>query len=380
MGHFWESEKLYLDGDLYFNDLLNDIENAVSYITVEMYIFNYDLIGQKITEALIKAGQRGVKVQIIVDGVGTYNYFSHLHPLFSAAKIPVKIFHPLPFYHPFYGKLILSKKIRALLARLWRLNQRNHRKIITIDENIMFLGSFNLTQEHTSLSNEIKWKDVGVRITGPNVKLGILYFKKIWQLRDFFKYRKNVRQPKLKEAKYFPLRLNHSIVLRRIYQKNLHQRIQKAKDTIWLATPYFIPSRKFIMLLAKAAERGVDVRVLISSKTDVKIFQTLQFFYYPYLIKKNVKIFHYKETVLHAKIFIIDDWVTVGSSNLNHRSLLHDLEADLAIQEKVNKEIIKKDFQEATHPEHLVTIDDLKKRPLLDKILSRIFFLFKYWF
>ena len=380
MGQFWESEKLYLDGDIYFADLLSDIRRANSYITVEMYIFNYDLIGQKITEELIEASRRGVKVQIIVDGVGTYHYFSQLHPLFSTAKIAVKIFHPLPFYHPFYGKLMLTKKIRAVFARLWRLNQRDHRKIITIDEKIMYSGSFNFTQEHTSLSQDTKWKDVGLRVTGANVKLAILFFKKVWQLRDFFKYRRLVRQPRLREAKNIPLRLNHSLVMRRIYQKNINQRMQKAKEKVWLVTPYFIPTRKFIMSLAKAAERGVDVRILISSKSDVKIFQTLQFFYYPYLISKNVKIYHYKETILHAKIFIADNWVTVGSSNLNHRSLLHDLEIDLAIQEQKNKDIIIDDFRQSTPDVHLVKLEDLKSRPLVDKILSRLFFLFKYWF
>ena len=380
MAQYWETEKLYLDGDLYFSDLLSDIRNAQSYITVEMYIFNYDLIGQKIVEALIEASKREVKIQIVLDGVGTYQYFSQLHPRFSENKIAVKVFHPLPFYHPLYGKLILTKKIRAILARLWRINQRDHRKIITIDEKIMFTGSFNFTQEHTSLSHETKWKDVGLRVTGPNVKLAILYFKKIWQLRDFFKYRRLVKQPKLRDLKHIPLRLNHSLLIRRIYQKNIQSRMQKAKEKIWLVTPYFVPTRKFIMTLAKAAERGVDVRILISSKSDVKIFQTLQLFYYPYLIKNNVKIYHYQETILHAKIFIADEWITVGSSNLNHRSLLHDLEVDLVIQDKSNKEMIITDFQKSTPNDHLITQEDLKKRSVFDKILSRLFFLFKYWF
>lgn len=380
MAKYWESEKVFLDGDLYFDHLLSDIERARELITVEIYIFNYDHIGKKVASHLIDAHKRGVKVQIIVDGIGTYGYFDQLDKVFSAAGLKVKIFHPLPFFHPYYGNLIFSKKIRAFFTRIGKLNQRNHRKIITIDHNIMYLGSFNFTEEHTSFHTSIKWKDMGVKVTGPNVKLPILYFKKIWQLREFFRYRKLVKAPRMKEAKNAPLRLNHSLMMRRFYYKNLHQRIYTAKDKIWLMTPYFIPTRRLIIALSKAAKRGVDVRILISSKTDIGIFQKLQFFYYAFLINKGVKIFQYVETVLHAKITIIDDWVTVGTSNLNHRSILHDLEVDLSIEDAENKKIIMNDFLMSSPPEQQFTAERLKKRTLLDRLLSRIFFLFKYWF
>ncbi len=379
MLHYWESEDIYFDGDQYFRRMLSDIAEAKELITLEVYIFNYDQLGKEIAQALVDAHQRGVKVQIIVDGVGSYNFFDHLNGLFRSAGIMTKIFHPLPFYHPFYGKLLFKKKIHAFFARIWRLNQRNHRKIITIDHKIMFLGSFNITSEHTSY-HQHKWKDVGVRVTGSNVKLGILYFKKIWQLRDFFRYRKLVKPPRLKESKKAPLRLNHSLLMRRFYYKDLQQRLKLAKDKVWLVTPYFIPTRSLILALGRAASRGVDVRILISSKTDVRAFQSLQYFYYPYLISHGVKIFQYKETILHAKIFIIDEWVTVGSSNLNHRSLLHDLEVDLSIQASDNKQLIIEDFLRSTPPEYQFTQEHLKQRSLFDKLLSRVYFIFKYWF
>ncbi len=145
-------------------------------------------------------------------------------------------------------------------------------------------------------------------------------------------------------------------------------------------TPYFIPKRNLIRMLGKAAKRGVDVRILISSKTDVKLFQALQFFYYPYLARKGVKIFHYVETVLHAKTFIIDDWMTIGTSNLNHRSILHDLEIDVAIQLQRNKDLILADFIQSTPSQHEITNEHLKLRTVFDKFLARLFFIFKYWF
>ncbi len=145
-------------------------------------------------------------------------------------------------------------------------------------------------------------------------------------------------------------------------------------------TPYFIPERKLVMALARAAKRGVDVRLLIASKTDVELFRTLQYFYYPFLIKSGVKVFQYTDTVLHAKNYIIDEWVTVGSSNLNHRSLMHDLEVDLAIQDKVNLKMIEDHFESSVKNLEALSFESLSQRSLWDKIMSGMYFIFRYWF
>jgi cardiolipin synthase len=168
--------------------------------------------------------------------------------------------------------------------------------------------------------------------------------------------------------------------MRRYFYKNFLDRIDLSQKRIWLTTPYFIPKRRMIKLLARAAKRGVDVRILISFQTDVPIFRTLQYFYYEYLLKKGVKIFQYTNTILHAKSYIIDDWYTIGSSNLNHRSFMHDLEVDLIVQEEKNMRKIEQDFLESTQDSTPITMNLLNKRPLIDKILARLFFIFKYWF
>lgn len=274
----------------------------------------------------------------------------------------------------------LKRKIQAFFTRLGRLNQRNHRKIITIDSHIMYAGSFNFSIEHINEYKDQTWKDMGVRVEGENVKIALLHFKKIWKVREYLRYRKMIKPLLTTNLKYSPLRLNHSLFMKQFYYRDLLYKIDHAKNRIWFMTPYFIPKRNLIRTLGKAAKRGVDVRILISCKTDVKIFQILQFFYYPYLAKKGVKIFQYVETVLHAKSFIIDDWMTIGSSNLNHRSILHDLEFDLAIQDENNKTKIVDNFIQSTPPEHEITNEKLKQRTIFDKFLARLFFIFKYWF
>lgn len=376
----WDSEKIYLDGDLYFEDLILDISNAKSYISIEMYIFSDDPLGRKIVDHLIDARKRGVKIQIIVDGIGSYHFFDGLHRILKQYDIKFKMYNPLPFYHPYYGNQNILRKIQVFFLRIFKINQRNHRKIITIDNSILYTGSFNITAEHTRLHFEKAWKDMGIRVTGNLVHFSVLHFKKIWKLRDYLRYKKSIKDLSSPDWKKAPIRLNQSLLKKRFFYQEFLNRINHAEEKIWLMTPYFIPKRRLIRLLGKAAHKGVDVKIIISKNTDVSIFRTLQYFYFGYLIKKGVKIYQYTDTILHAKNFIIDKWMTIGSTNLNHRSFLHDLEIDLIIQREENKVEIVNNFISSTQMSSLINLETLKNRPLVDKILSRLFFLFKYWF
>lgn len=380
MSAFWQTEEIFFDGDSYFDHLIDDIEKARHYITVEMYIFSDDMLGKKVAAALMSAHQRGVKVQIIVDGIGSFGFFEKLNGVFQKKGIMVKTYNPLPFFQPLYGKLSISKKFRIFATRLWRLNRRNHRKIITIDQHIMYSGSFNITAEHTRYHTETAWKDMGIRVTGSHVKFAVLNFKRIWKLRDYYRYKKGLKGELQINWRNSPLRLNQTLFMKRYFAKNFLQRIQRSKTRVWLMTPYFIPKRSLIRALGKAAKRGADVRVLISQKTDVRFFRWLQYFYYAYLIKKGVKVYQYSDSVLHAKNYIVDDYITIGSTNLNHRSFLHDLEVDLVIQSEKNKKRILEHFLSSSDGQKTITLEGLKQRPLWDRVMSRLFFLFKYWF
>lgn len=380
MANFWETEEIFYDGDTYFERLLKDIDEAQSYITIEMYIFNDDILGKKIVAHLIAAQARGVKVQVIVDGIGSFNFANHLQGILQKKGVAVKTYNPLPFYHPYFGKLTIAKRFQILRTRFWRLNSRDHRKIITIDQQIMYTGSFNFTAESTRFHSEKPWKDMGIRVSGSHVKYGVLIFKKIWKLRDFFRYKKQIKAAVNFNWRVSPIRLNQSIFMKSFYHRDFLKKIHRSSERIWFMTPYFIPKRALIRALGKAAKRGVDVRILISLKTDVKFFKWLQYFYYAYLLRKGVKVYQYTDSVLHAKNYIIDDYMTIGSTNLNHRSFMHDLEVDLVVQDEDNKKEVADHFASATSSLKMITLEGLKKRPLWDRILSRLFFLFKYWF
>lgn len=358
---------------------MTEIGHARELITVEMYIFNDDELGNLLATSLIKAHKRGVKVQVMVDGVGSYYFQGPLSERFKAEGIAIKFYNPLPFLQPLYGKLSLARKLNIFIQRFLRVNKRNHRKIITIDAEILYTGSFNFTAEHTRLSRTEIWKDMGVRVSGPLVKFALLNFKRNWKFRDYIRYKKQIKGT-LPAWKRIPLRLNHSLSMKHFFSRDFIRRINKSQHRVWFITPYFIPKRSVIKALGKAAGRGVDVRLLISRKSDVWLFQTLQTFYYPYLIKAGVKVFQYTDTVLHAKNYIIDDWMTIGSTNLNHRSMLHDMEVDMVIQDVRNKQLIADNFLASSEKQPLITMDALLARPWKQKLLTRLFFIFRYWF
>ena len=292
MSKIWDTEEIFFEGDDYFNRLIEDIDRAQQYITVEMYIFNDDELGHLISEKLIAASKRGIKVQIIVDGIGSISFFDKMNERFRREGLFVKMYNPLPFYHPYYGKLSVLRKAQVIGIRAWRLNNRNHRKIITIDYVIMYTGSFNITAEPTRFFKEKAWKDMGVRVTGDYVKYAVLNFKRTWKLRDYFRYKKQLKGKKEYFWKTSPMRLNQTVFMKNFFYRDFLKRIHRAKTRIWFMTPYFIPKRRLIRALGKAAKRGVDVRILISQKTDVRFFRWLQYFYYSYLLSKGVKVYH----------------------------------------------------------------------------------------
>ena len=109
------------------------------------------------------------------------------------------------------------------------------------------------------------------------------------------------------------------------------KRVAAARTRVWLTTPYFVPSHRLVRALEQAATSGADVKLLFPERSDVPVITSVAAEYYERLLPAGVSIFHYQPAILHAKTMIIDDWATVGSSNLNHRSLFHDFEVDLVL-------------------------------------------------
>lgn len=376
----WTNETLFIDGDEYFASILRDIEGAIKLVTVEVYIFNWDQLGEKMFGALQRAAERGVEVRLLLDAVGAHGFIRKLQNEHYHENIKVKVYNPHPWTFSYRNWLSILKTINVFVTRLMWVNRRNHRKIITIDERISYIGSFNITSDHLrEVHQHLAWKDVGMRLTGWVTPLFILSMLKNWGIRDYFRYMRRMPKKKFIRFKHPDLRLNQNFTLRRSIYKDFLRRIKTAKGRIWLRPGYFLPKRRVVKLLGQAAKRGVDVRILLSRKSDLFYYSLLQTYNDPSLVKNGVKIYHYLPSISHAKNYFIDDWVTVGSTNLNHRSFMHDLEVDVRVLHPQNRRLLSESFEELCQDAELVSDETLRARPWYIRWAGRLVFLFRYW-
>jgi cardiolipin synthase len=308
----WSREVVYFDSKSYFSDLFSFIDSARSSIEIETYIFELDEVGNELFHRLQKATDRGVRVRVILDGVGTWFTQGKIGQSLKKARVEVKIFHPFKIFG----------------IALSQFNKRLHRKVVILDRKIVFTGSFNITAQPN--------RDTGVRLEGGGVLDFSNAFDRLWGRR----FRRG------EESRGVPIqvRLNESKRLRRLCNHDLSRRIHSAESRVWITNAYFVPPFFLLRDLCEAGLRGRDVRLILPGKPDHRYMKWLSQAFYRTLLLSGVRIFEYQKIFLHAKTWIIDEWVMVGSTNLNHRSLIHDLEVDVVLNSVDSKSALEKQF------------------------------------
>jgi len=366
----WEEEQLIYSGDEYFAELLRAIDRAHTTLHFETYIFEKGTLGDRMVTHLVAAAKRGVKVRIIIDGWGSPNFVHDYYPQMKAAGIRVKFYRVSPW--------ILKRMpgdpqnfLRRLVLRWKTVNRGNHRKFCLIDKQELWVGSFNVSDKHLrEIQGDQAWKDVGVKVRGPDLKYARRAFDRAY--RGWTAFNLPARNPKL-------LLLNDSFLHIRQTRIEHIRRLKKARHRIWLATPYFVPIGRVFRLLSRHARRGLDVRLIIPEKNDVWIIKWISLPLLRSLARKGVKIFVYKPRFSHQKVFIADDWICVGSTNLNHRSFLHDLEMDVVITRPANKQIILDGYERDQRLSQAFDSSGWAQLPLWKRALSSVFLILKYW-
>ena len=317
----WDSEAIYSSAKLYFEGLLCDIDSAEISIDLVVYIFSLDEIGLRFADALSNASQRGVKIRLLVDGVGSAIDAESIARRLSGAGCEVRIYHPLPWYWGNYRwSLRPGSGIEKLYYFIAAMNRRDHRKFCVIDSSVAWCGSFNICQDH--LNETIPWRDYGVRLTGDAVVSLIDTFDSVW----FGRKNQNVSSRVLR---FF--RSNYSLRLRRLSNRLLVVKIRNAKQRVWICSAYFSPSGAVIRAIKAAKAKNVDVRLIVAGRSDILLFPVLSSTYYADLLKIGVSIYRYQAGILHAKAMFVDQLCLIGSTNLNHRSFHHDLELDVVL-------------------------------------------------
>lgn len=313
-------------GAEFFPELEAACDSAVSEIYLETYIFADDATARRIEEALIRAAGRHVRVHVITDWTGTgNNHTKKLGQRLQAGGVQHRSFNPF---------------FRRGVAR-------THRKICVIDRKVAFLGGLNINDDLISDDDSAtplpapRW-DFGVRITGPLVaaiheevttqwaRLGKLDLKqRIERIRKL----RTTHVERVNAPAFAALVVRDNLRNRRTIQRAYMHALGHARESAWLANPYFAPGRKMRDALCRAAERGVDVTLLLGVG-QFKIQDAVARSFYPKLLEHGVKIFEFQKTQLHGKVAVVDDeWATVGSSNYDGFSLFVNQEANIVVKD-----------------------------------------------
>lgn len=319
----WREEQLFSDNDRYFDAMFASIEQAKHSIILATYIFELDVLGRKMIEHLSQARSRGVRIRVLFDGVGSMEAGDAIARQLEAADIPVRIYHPLPWQPSSYRRALRRGSwVGNLVLSLLKVNQRHHAKICIVDGSVLWCGSQNISASHLSEKRGGQgWRDFGVRVSGGSVQAVAENFDDIWEYR----------RPRVGRGLFRHYLNNLTELSRQRKNKLMAERIGNARERVWIVNPYFSPTRSIIRAMLRASTQGADVRLIVPHKSDLDFFPLLTATYYEELISSKVRIFEYLPSILHGKLLIVDEFCLVGSTNLNHRSLLHDMEFDIVI-------------------------------------------------
>lgn len=260
---------------------------------------------------------------------------------------------------------------------LLNINARNHRKTCTIDRKIAFIGSMNISDVHCHHHDHIGWRDTAIRLEGANLKPLSQAFDQAWEQQRFYQsIGDNLKQ---KPALNPTIRLNHHWRQRRSLYRGLLRQLASAQTRIWITSAYFVPDKLVIKRLVRAAKRGIDVKIVIPKKTDIRYMAWISTSFYPYLLKHGIKIYEYQPTMLHAKTIIVDQWIIAGSSNFNHRSILHDLEVDIKLKQAQAKQALIDQFQQDIALSQQIKSCDLTGTRYFTRLIGWLLSYFKHW-
>lgn len=327
-----------------------DCEAAQTSIDCEQYIFLNDEGGSRLYEILMRKAKEGVRVRLILDSAGS---FSVTHsPAFlerlRAAGVELKVFNPIEV-----------RKVHN--AFIWVF--RDHRKILVVDNKIGQIGGICLQ------GNMRDWRDTHIRITGDIVAEFIRTFDRMWR-KGLHRYPRFRREAPMADG--FELIVNAPRLRQRYVYHTLLSRIRRARREVLITTPYFIPNYRFFRTLRRAVKRGVDVRLILANVSDHTFVDRASDFHVGPALRAGIRVYRYLPPVLHAKSIVIDDWATVGSTNIDNLSLLLNNEANLGGTAPRFVEELRAMFFTDIESSHELSAEEWRSRPLKAKILEKI--------
>lgn len=308
------SVRLLRNGEVAFPAWLAAIDSARVRVSMEMYIFNDDAIGRRFADALARAARRGATVRLLYDYVGCRLTPREFFQELRQAGVRVSVYHGYQMGRP----------------SLWRLFRRNHRKTLVVDGAVAFTGGLNISNEWVAAAEGGEdWRDAAIEVRGPAVAALETAFADTWNRRSKKRFRLTLaggppigRAGDTRLAVLSNTERGERFGIRRAV---LHA-IRESRWRVTVANPYFVPDGGILRLLEDCARRGIEVRVLVPLESDADMLDAAARATFPRLIRAGVRVWR-SPVVVHTKVVACDDtFVSIGTYNLDHRSLAYNLE------------------------------------------------------
>lgn len=367
--------KLLIDGPATYDAMLEAIEGARERIDLETFMFTDGEVGQMFADAFARKRADGVRVRVIYDSFGSHESDSAIFEQMEADGIEVHEYHSL---NP------LEDDPSA------ELNVRDHRKLLVIDDDVAFTGGINIDDRYRNpawekrLNNVLEdgWRDTHVRITGPAVEAFRKIFESNWSRESGedapldLCFRSTECDGGERVATLKSEGGEDQSPIARAYL----QAFESARERIWVTQAYFVPDKAFIDALGTAAGRGVDVRVLVPGKSDSSLVLHASHGQYASLLERGVRIYESHQAFVHAKTVVIDGcWSSVGSSNLDNRSFLHNDELNAVIFGERFARQMEAQFRDDLSNCDEIDPESWPNRPVTHKVLEKFARLLSYW-
>jgi len=369
--------RLLEDGPETYRAMFKAIEAARDHINMETYILEDDKVGRLFADALIEKQRRGVQVNVLYDSVGTLGTPAEFFERLRASGIRTLEYNPV---NP------------ATAKTGWDLNQRDHRKLLIVDGEIVFLGGINISSVYSGGSfrrpagtrpdGQQPWRDTDLQIEGPVVAEFQKLFLETWSTQ---------RGEALAPRAFYPaLQRQGDEVVRAIGSSpddefsliyvTLLSAIASAETEILITNAYFVPDPQLLAALKAAAARGVDVKLVLPGSTDSALVFHAGRSYYDQMLQDGVIIFERRDALMHSKTAVIDGvWSTVGSTNLDWRSFLHNQEVNAVVLGTEFGDRMRTAFADDVAQSEQITLEQWRKRSFVLRIEEWFARLWQYW-
>ncbi len=366
---------LLYDGPQTMAAMIAAIGAAKDHINLETYIFDQDAVGLAFAELLMERQRAGIQVNIIYDAVGTVGTPQVFFDRMRDAGIHLVAFNP----------------INPLKSQgSWSPNNRDHRKILVVDGRVGFTGGVNIssTYANSSLfrsksrgSDKIGWRDTHLQIEGPAVAALQWAFLGSWAGQE---------APALRDSNFFPPLAASGEMLVRILasgpdgDQDIHAAyvtaIGAATKSIHITCAYFVPDAQVLQALTDAARRGVDVKIILPGVAESGVVYHAGRSFYTAMLASGIRVYQLQVAVLHAKTAVVDRvWSTVGSTNIDMRSFLHNYELNAVVMDGAFGVVMESDFDEDLRQSVEVTAEQWAQRPLADRLKEWVSRRLEFW-